>query len=107
MSTVCEEVLQTFENGSVKFLNSPLYPNPYPVDIDCKYVIKASSDDKLVKIVLRDLNLSERDTCNEDRIIIKGLIFWLMSSIFYYFSNSLNCACVKSNNFEREWFFSN
>ena len=74
MSTVCEEELQTFENGSVKTLFSPLFPNPYPMDINCNYVIKASSDEKLVKIVLRDLNLSERDTCDEDRIIIKGLI---------------------------------
>jgi len=70
---ICEEVLQTFENGSVKTLFSPLFPNPYPMDINCNYVIKASSDEKLVKIVLRDLNLSERDTCDEDRIIIKDI----------------------------------
>jgi len=103
---ICEEVLQTFENGSVKFLNSPLYPNPYPVDIDCKYVIKASSDDKLVKIVLRDLNLSERDTCNEDRIIIKDLSltneFSFCNEKNYTWISKSNTAVLNFASYERE-----
>ena len=73
MSTVCDKQLESFENGTLKTLVSPLFPNPYPMNLSCNYIIKASSDEKRIKVVLVDLNLSEQDDCNEDRLFIKGL----------------------------------
>jgi len=70
---ICDKQLESFENGTLKTLVSPLFPNPYPMNLSCNYIIKASSDEKRIKVVLVDLNLSEQDDCNEDRLFIKDV----------------------------------